>query len=204
MARDLGADPATFARAVSTSFDERVLGRLGTLEETIATLAHRVGISPSAAAVAVAARRRLEFTLGALQAEPRTLAVLDDLRAAGLRLGLISDCSIETPTLWPQSPLAARIEVTAFSCLLGMRKPQSKIYLGVARELAVQPGECLYVGDGDSSELTGAQAVGMRAVRLLRRDSPAMPQTRDPDFTGQAIAHLAELLPLLGVPTRAR
>ena len=58
-----------------------------------------------------------------LVADDQTLTVLDALREAGFRLGLVSDSSIETPTAWPGCPLASRIEVTAFSCLLDVRKP---------------------------------------------------------------------------------
>ena len=39
-----------------------------------------------------------------------------------------------------------------------------------AERLEVKPGECLYVGDGSSNELTGAAAAGMHSVLVRHPD----------------------------------
>jgi putative hydrolase of the HAD superfamily len=202
MAAELGADPDAYVAAVRDSFDERARGRLGGLDETLLVLAGRVGATPTPAAVARAAVLRLSFTRRLLKAPCETLGVLGSLRHAGVLTALVSDCTIETPTQWPSSPLARLMRATAFSCLLGVRKPDPAIYLHAVAELGVAPEECLFVGDGGSRELTGAAALGMRAVRLLRRgEEEADRYDHDVAFTGEAIAELSDVLPLLDLPS---
>jgi putative hydrolase of the HAD superfamily len=200
MAAELGADPDAYVAAVRDSFDERARGKLGGLEETLLVLAGRVGATPKPGAVARAAVLRLSFTRRLLNAQCETLSVLGSLRQADLLTALVSDCTIETPTLWPNSSLARLMQATAFSCLLGVRKPDPAIYLHAVAQLGVAQEECLFVGDGGSRELTGARALGMQAVRLLRPgEEEADRYDHDVAFTGEAIATLSDLLVLLGL-----
>jgi putative hydrolase of the HAD superfamily len=201
MAAELGADPDAYVAAVRESFDERARGKLGGLEETLLVLAGRVGATPAPAAVARAAVLRLSFARRLLNAPCETLGVLGSLCQAGVLTALVSDCTIETPTQWPTSSLARLMQATAFSCLLGVRKPDPGIYLHAVAQLGVAPEECLFVGDGGSRELTGAAALGMRAVRLLRPgEEEADRYDHDVAFTGEAITALAGLLALLDLP----
>lgn len=197
MAADLGVDPETFVEAVRASHGERFLGETGSLVETVALLAARCGGTPSRVRLELAAARRLDLMramLAGVTAE--TPRVLDELRARGLRLGLVSDSSVETPALWSGSPLSGRFDAAAFSCLLGSRKPDGRIYRHVLAQLGVAAERCVYVGDGDSHELTGAARLGMTAVCLSplgRHDH----YEHDEGFRGPAIRSLAELPRLL-------
>jgi len=71
----------------------------------------------------------------------------------------------EVPALWKSTPLAARFDTVAFSCVLGVAKPDPAIYLAACAGLGVQPGDCVYVGDGADDELAAAAALGMSVVR---------------------------------------
>ena len=195
MARDLGVEPAVFVRRLIDSHAERFLGLTGDLRETIAGLAAACGGRPTAAQLDRAAVRRLAMTRRLLVPSAGTLRVLDRLRDAGLRLALVSDSSIETPTVWPDCPLADRFEATVFSCLAGVRKPAPEMYLRAARAVGAAPERSLFVGDGDSHELSGAVAVGMGAVRLHdAAETVATQHIGDVEFTGPAIDSLDELL----------
>ena len=203
-ARDLGVDQEAFAAAVRESFDARCRGALGDLYETYSRLAHGLGVRPDPAAVRSAVERRLCFERGRLVAAPRVLEALDRLRRAGYRLGLISDCSAETPAIWRETALAERFEVAVFSWETGARKPDPSLYLAAARGLGVAPGDCLYVGDGGSDELAGAERAGMSALRLeFEEDDPVTQADRRElygvrPWDGPAIADIAELVSLLG------
>jgi putative hydrolase of the HAD superfamily len=199
MAADLGVDPAAFAAAYRDSYRERFLGTTGTLEETVMLLAERCGGSPAAPAVRRAVTRRLDLVRSLLESDAATLSVLDVLAARGLPQALISDSSAEVPELWTDSPLARRIPVTAFSCVVGARKPDPALYLHAVRRLAVPVWECLYVGDGGGGELTGAASLGMRAVRLNTGGEPTERYDDDTGFAGETVATLAELLTLPGL-----
>lgn len=202
MAADLGVDPDAFAAAYRDSYRERFLGLTGDLDETVRLLAGRCGGSPSAAAVQRAAGRRLELTASLLTSDADTLAVLDALLARGFLLGLVSDSSVETPRLWAASPLAQRMHAVGFSCGLGVRKPDPRLFLRVLEALGCAGGDCVYVGDGGGCELTAAAALGMLPIRLLEPDSA--PTDRYDDDAGFAGAEVAALGDLLEMPWAAR
>jgi putative hydrolase of the HAD superfamily len=203
MARALAVDPESFVRQWSESFDERVRGRLGPLEETIEHLAVRLGHRPSTEQVEQAARIRLDFSRLSLRSDPRVLRALDDLRGAGCRLALVSDTSEETPRLWATSELAPRFEVTVFSCEEQVRKPEPAIYRRALERLRLDPSRCAFVGDGGSHELSGAAAVGLATFRYRFPDEQQDPSDRiDPDdgWSGPTLQDLRELLGRQGMP----
>jgi putative hydrolase of the HAD superfamily len=166
MAADLDVDPVALAQEIRASFDDRARGLLGDLTATITTLARRLGGDPSRAAVRAAAGRRMALHRSLLRPSTATLNVLDELRGDGYRLGLVSDCSAETPMLWAQTSLAGRIDAAVFSCVSGVRKPSAVVYENAADALGVDTTACTYVGDGASDELNGATAAGMTALQL--------------------------------------
>jgi putative hydrolase of the HAD superfamily len=112
------------------------------------------------------ARRRYEIIHEALVPRPGALETLDELRARGFRLGLISVCSDEVPQAWPETPFADRFDVAVFSAVCGLMKPDPRIYLLAAERLAVDPATCVFVGDGANDELAGAERVGMQPVLI--------------------------------------
>jgi hypothetical protein len=62
----------------------------------------------------------------------------------GYQLGIVTDCSAETPLSWTSTWLKEVVDVVAFSCELGVRKPNPEMYLSATRRLNVQPEECLF------------------------------------------------------------
>ncbi|ROQ39801.1 putative hydrolase of the HAD superfamily [Frondihabitans sp. PhB188] len=194
VADDLGVDPTAFCDLVRDTFLDRTLGRLGSLEETLRTLAGRLGGSPDDAAVERAVGRRLGMTASLLE-QTWALEVLDELRDRGYALALVSDCSVETAVVWPTTALAERFQTAAFSSVHGVKKPDARLYRAATDVLGVEPEECVYVGDGGSTELPGAAALGMRAIWL---DHPGNDGgAADPGWSGEAIHELRELLGLL-------
>jgi putative hydrolase of the HAD superfamily len=93
-------------------------------------------------------------------------ATLKQIKKSGLMLGLISDAAYEVPRLWEKHSLSRFFDVTIFSNKVHLKKPDPKIYLLACERLDVKPTECLYVGDGGSWELTGAEKVGMTSLQI--------------------------------------
>jgi putative hydrolase of the HAD superfamily len=75
------------------------------------------------------------------------------------------------------------------------RKPDPRLFHTVAQRLQADAAACVYVGDGGGRELTGASAIGMRAVLLA---GPDWYQHRDhrteADWAGPRISSLTDLL----------
>ena len=196
IAVDLGVDPDGFHRLFLATWPERSTGELGDLPTTLRTLAARLGGDPTPAGVRRAVDRRLALTRGLLASDTGTVEALDALRTRGHRLGLVTNCTVETPGLWAASPLAPRLDATAFSCALGVSKPDPKIFLTACTALDAEPGGCVYVGDGADGELPAAAALGMRTIQTVRF------AVSDPDWRGERIGSVAELLMLAGLTGR--
>lgn len=197
MARILEVDPNRFEQDWAGSFELRCVGALGPLDETIRRIAGRQGARPRDEAVRRAQEVRLAFSRRQLDACSPVLPGLMALRAAGLRLAVVSDCSEEPALLWSSTPLGGLIDVTVFSCREGFCKPDPRAYGLALTRLGLESGRCAFVGDGGSRELTGAEHVGLAAFQYRFPDDPPGVESRyDPDLAwrGVVLAELGDLL----------
>ena len=90
--------------------------------------------------------------------------MLRQLRQSSLRLGLISNADAMEVASWADCSLAGLFDVEVFSCEVGCAKPDHAIFRRCVDALGLEPGECLFVGDGGSNELIGARQVGLGTV----------------------------------------
>ncbi len=141
----------------------------------------------------VAARH--EFARKTLRLRAGARETLARLRERGIKLGLISVCSEEVPSAWPESELAGLFDAEIFSSDSGLIKPDPEIYLHTAMALAVDPSEAFFVGDGANDELAGAARVGMTPVLFV-------PAGREPhwaevqEWQGLRVSSIEEVLEL--------
>ena len=166
VAADLGVDPDAYARVRQEMREHTETGGTGGPEETLAFIARHAGVQPRPEALRRATERWLDANRRWLTPEPSTLEALDSLRAAGYRIGLLTNCSSAVESAWTDSALAARFDATAFSSEVGFLKPHPKTYRIACERLSVGPERCLYVGDGGDNELTGAAAAGLHPVLI--------------------------------------
>jgi putative hydrolase of the HAD superfamily len=99
-----------------------------------------------------------------------THALLESLRARGLRLGLVSNALDPGWLLHAdleELGIAERIDFAVFSSEAGVRKPHPAIFRRALDALGVEPEEALFVGDRRVEDVGGASAVGMRTVQAL-------------------------------------
>ena len=94
------------------------------------------------------------------------LPVLDELRAAGLKLGLVSNSARDVREFARHHALQIDAGISSFHH--GKTKPHESIFLAVLELLAVEPQEAAMVGDTLEDDIEGARAVGMRAVLVDR------------------------------------
>jgi putative hydrolase of the HAD superfamily len=194
----LGLDATVWRRALDESWAERATGALGDLPATFRELARRHGAEPDedALAAACAARRSAQGELFVFR--PDALGVLAAVRDRGLKVGVLSDCTVELAEAWAALPVAPLIDARVLSCEAGRRKPDPWLFTTIAGHLGVAAGQCLYVGDGGGRELSGASACGMHAV-MLRADDwyTSSAHAREDDWAGQWIPSLSGVLRLL-------
>jgi putative hydrolase of the HAD superfamily len=92
---------------------------------------------------------------------------LDDLRARGLKIGLLSNTARDLDAFVDHHALVVDAALT--SRAHGKTKPHESIFLRMLELLGVSAGEAAMVGDTVEDDVEGARAVGMQAV-LLDRD----------------------------------
>jgi len=200
-AAPLGVDPAAWRSALDGSWPERVIGALGDLPATFRVLAARAGAQPDEAAIAAACAARMAAQRELFVFRDGALDVLAAVRAAGLRVGVLSDCTVELAQAWAELPVAGLVDARVLSCEAGRRKPDPELFRMIAGLLGADPADCLYVGDGGGRELTGASGCGMRAVLLRERDwAGSAAHDREDGWAGPWVPSLAAVLPLLGEP----
>ena len=93
--------------------------------------------------------------------------MLQKLKEEGILVGLISNCFSEEAPVIRNSVLFPYFDQVCLSCEEGLRKPDPTIYYRCMEKLGVNSEECVYVGDGGSSELEAARSVGMHEVQAV-------------------------------------
>lgn len=95
------------------------------------------------------------------------IPMLDCLKKLGIKIGLISNCFSEEAIVIRESILFPYFDAVYLSYEQGLKKPDSQIFERCMKELQVSPEECIFVGDGGSSELDASSALGMRAMQAV-------------------------------------
>jgi HAD superfamily hydrolase (TIGR01509 family) len=123
------------------------------------------GTSPAAHACAVEITRGWERHEN-FELYPDTLPVLDELRDAGLKIGLVSNSARDVLAFARHHRLEIDAGISSFHH--GRTKPHASIFRAVLDLLDVGPAEAAMVGDTVEDDVEGALAVGMRAVLVDR------------------------------------
>jgi putative hydrolase of the HAD superfamily len=103
---------------------------------------------------------------------------LDGLR--GMPVAIVTNGGAEHQSLKLRvTGLRARVQAAVISEAVGFRKPLKEIFHLAARELGVEPADCLMVGDNYEVDCVGAENAGMRAYWINRfGDAPVPPGAR--------------------------
>jgi len=96
------------------------------------------------------------------------LPVLDDLRARGLRLGLVSNTGRDLDAFVAHHNL--RVDAAIGSGAFGRTKPHPAIFRAVLERLEVEPEDAAMVGDSIEDDVEGARATGIERAFLLDRE----------------------------------
>jgi HAD superfamily hydrolase (TIGR01549 family) len=107
--------------------------------------------------------------------------VLAELRAQGLRLGLVSNTGRDLDVFVKHHELD--VDAALGSGAFGRTKPHPTIFQAVLERLEVEPGDAVMVGDSPVDDIEGARASGIGLAFLLDREGryPEVPD-RLPDL----------------------
>jgi putative hydrolase of the HAD superfamily len=104
---------------------------------------------------------------------------------------LVTNCPVETPSLWEQASLSVLIDEAVFSTVEQLRKPDPEIFQRCVRRLRLSPRQCVYVGDGANDEMQGAHSAGLTPVLLVTG------HVKGNNWDGCTVSKLTELLEVL-------
>src|SRR5262245_10777025 len=96
MGAALGVDPEQFRVAFAQTWRERMIGAFGDLGAQCRRVARGLGADPTDDQVARAVELRFAFNRRAIVVSDDTLAVLSTLRADGLKLAIVSNCTVDS------------------------------------------------------------------------------------------------------------
>jgi HAD superfamily hydrolase (TIGR01549 family) len=96
------------------------------------------------------------------------LPVLDELRAQGLKLGLVSNTGRNLDEFVAHHHL--EVDAALGSGAFGRTKPHPTIFRAVLERLEVEPAAAAMVGDSPEDDVEGARAAGIERAFLLDRE----------------------------------
>ncbi len=100
------------------------------------------------------------------QADPEAERVLGGLRAAGLGAGVISNSNGSVQGILDELGLARHLDFILDSAVVGVEKPDPRIFRMALDQANVGPAEAVYIGDLYSVDVLGARGAGLRAILL--------------------------------------
>ena len=97
---------------------------------------------------------------------PQAPGVLARLRSDGLGIGCISNSNGSVARALEQAGLAAHLDFILDSGIVGIEKPDPRIFRLALDAAGLGPEEAVYVGDLYSIDVVGARRAGLRAILL--------------------------------------
>jgi len=178
--------------------DRRTLGDFQTVEESIEHLCGILDASITAKQLMEAVEIRLQLTRRALTPRADAFTTLTQLRNNGFKIGLLSNCSIEIPIVWPETEFAELFDSAVFSSRERIKKPARQIYQLACERLGAAPEDCLYVADGENHELKAAAEFGMTPILIRPNSHQPQGESRQEarEWQGVTILSLSEVLGL--------
>jgi putative hydrolase of the HAD superfamily len=112
MTEVLGAPKDEFVQRWVSTFNQRSTGVFPGAGDCVRYICRELKVPATEAQVQRAGRIRLDYTLKNMKPRKGALEVLAALKSKEYKIGLISDCTPETPLVWQDTPFAPFFNVT--------------------------------------------------------------------------------------------
>jgi putative hydrolase of the HAD superfamily len=135
------------------------------------------------------------YRASVLELWPGVLEMLARLRAAGMKVGIVTNGFSETHReKIVQLGLEHAVDGTFIADEIGRVKPDPEFFFHAARELGVEARACAVIGDRYDRDILGAHAAGMFAIWLDVRSAGIPTGARVPGATVRRILDVEKLL----------
>jgi len=168
--RERGLPPNAINRVVVAAGEEGAWARLERGELTVQSFCAPFEADCRARGVAIDGRVLMERISEASVPRPRMLEAIRRLRAAGLRVAALTNNWVaETPGATASETMKARLtahfDVFVESAVVGLRKPDPRIYALVCDKLGLPPARVAFLDD-IGRNLKPARELGMATIKV--------------------------------------
>jgi putative hydrolase of the HAD superfamily len=102
------------------------------------------------------------------QTYPEVEQVLAELKGRGYRLGVVSNWDSRLLPICDSLGITGRMEFVLASALVGVEKPDRRIFEMALQRMSLDPERAIHVGDDYEADVMGARGAGVAAVHLDR------------------------------------
>lgn len=95
---------------------------------------------------------------------PDAIPLVEELKGRGFKVGAISDWEETLPGLLAELKLAPHLDALAVSAIVGVTKPNPRLFEEAMALAAVTAGESIHIGDYYELDVAGARAAGITPV----------------------------------------
>ena len=184
--RERGIAPGSVNRVVADTGAAGAWGRLERGMIGVAAFVPMFEAECAEAGFAIDARVMMERIGVESQPRPAMLAAIRSLRARGLRVAALTNNWLSEERADGTGALRDLFDAFFESSVLGLQKPDPRIYQHACRALAIEPDEAVFLDD-IGRNLKAARALGMATIKV--------------DTPDQALAELASLLDIPAFPS---
>ena len=163
--RDHGIPPGAINRAVVTTGDSGAWSRLERGELTVEAFCAPFEADCRALGFGVDGARMMAYIAEAGVIRPQMVEAIRRLRERGLRVGALTNNWLSEDRRRPAHPLREHFHVVVESSVVGLRKPDPRIYELACRELGVAPVQTAFLDD-IGRNLKPAHALGMTTIKV--------------------------------------
>lgn len=158
--------------ASRAEIDRRMCGLVADTDETrrqpyFAALLNQLGVDAAAASRVIerfdAAHAQANLWRVMLPSTPR---ILRELRDRGLTLGVVSNADGRIATILRQCGIEQFFHVVIDSHLVGVEKPDPRIFHLALEQAQARPAQAIFVGDIYGIDVLGAERAGIRPLLL--------------------------------------
>jgi putative hydrolase of the HAD superfamily len=110
---------------------------------------------------------------------PETREVLRALRRRGHPLAIVSNWDVSLLQVLDDTGLGAFVDAVVVSALIGVSKPDPRLFAVALERLGVDGAGGWHVGDTPAEDVAGARAAGLRPVLVVRDGAPLPPGEPD-------------------------
>jgi len=170
LAGHVGLDPRVLGRAFTETRPDRSVGTYADEEADVIAVLTAAGLEHDPAHVKELVEIEREFMAQGVRLFDDALPVVRELRARGVKVALVSNCSHNTRPTVAQLGLHDEFDAVLLSVDLRARKPHPEIYVAALDAVGVEAADAVFVDD-QTEYCDGARVLGIDTRLILRRDA---------------------------------